>query len=161
SGKSITTPFVTLPHWVEGECKNTNGFVYLAISSTGNDAHRLADVKGADLTPEWGLHLVDANIAMGDLVAIAKRQSKTHCARNDSPAPGFLTDQGRPRRRARTPGSCRAGRRRRCAGVPGTPATDPSSCATSHAAGTPRAIAGRSSTPAPPADRDRTCTGPT
>jgi hypothetical protein len=87
SGKPITTPFVTLPRWVEGECKKTNGFVYLAISSTGNDEHRLADVKGADLTPEWGLHLVDANIAMGDLVAIAKRQSKTYCAKNDCPAP--------------------------------------------------------------------------
>ena len=39
-----------------------------------------ADLTGADLTPEWGLHLVDANIAMGDLVAIARKQARGYCS---------------------------------------------------------------------------------
>ena len=36
---------------------------------------------GGDLTPEWGLHLVDASVAMGDLVAIAKRQAGAYAKR--------------------------------------------------------------------------------
>jgi hypothetical protein len=79
-GVTIDTPFVALPRWVESTCKKRDGFVYLALSFTGNDAHRIADIRGADLTPEWGLHLVDANIAMGDLVAIAKKQGRAWCA---------------------------------------------------------------------------------
>ncbi len=87
-GVTITTPHVTLPRWIEGECKRTSdGFVYLAVSSTGNDAKRIDDIRGADLTPDWGLHLVDANVAMGDLVALAKRQAKSYCKRRDCPAP--------------------------------------------------------------------------
>ena len=42
---------------------------------------RIDDVIGVDLTPDWGLHLVDANIAMGDLVAIAKSQARAFCTR--------------------------------------------------------------------------------
>jgi len=38
-------------------------------------------VRGADLTPEWGLHLVDANIAMGNLVDVAAAQSRAYCGR--------------------------------------------------------------------------------
>lgn len=84
AAKPVTTPFVTLPGWVEGECKTSpEGFVYLAVSSTGNDAKRIDDIRGADLTPDWGLHLVDVNVAMGDLVAIAKRQTRAYCTTHD------------------------------------------------------------------------------
>ncbi|MCW5889966.1 MAG: DUF3089 domain-containing protein [bacterium] len=81
-GGPITTPFVTLPRWMEATCKKRDGFVYLAIASTGNDAHRVDDLRGAELTPDWGMHLVDVSVAMGDLVAIAKRQGRTWCAAN-------------------------------------------------------------------------------
>ncbi len=33
---------------------------------------------GADITPEWGLHLVDANVAMGDLVRLAGSQARAY-----------------------------------------------------------------------------------
>lgn len=82
-GGPITTPFVSLPRWVEATCRKRDGFVYLSIASTGNDAHRVDDLRGADLTPDWGLHLVDVNVAMGDLVAIAKRQGRAWCAAHD------------------------------------------------------------------------------
>jgi hypothetical protein len=38
---------------------------------------RIDDI-GGDLTPEWGLHLVDANVAMGDLVRLAAAQARAY-----------------------------------------------------------------------------------
>jgi hypothetical protein len=32
-------------------------------------------------TPEWGLHLVDANIALGDLVSVVRRQIRAYADR--------------------------------------------------------------------------------
>jgi hypothetical protein len=40
------------------------------------------DNIGGDITPDWGLHLVDANVAMGDLVKIARRQARAYRARH-------------------------------------------------------------------------------
>jgi hypothetical protein len=79
----ITTPFVTLPKWVEAECAETNGFVHLSIIGLGKpEDARADDLTGADITPDWGLHLVDANIAMGDLVTVAKNQSQAYCKKH-------------------------------------------------------------------------------
>jgi hypothetical protein len=80
-GVEITTPFVTLPRLVEAECAEKDGFVYLAITVNGVPADPRIDNIGGDLTPEWGLHLVDANVAMGDLVAVARSQARAHVAR--------------------------------------------------------------------------------
>jgi hypothetical protein len=35
---------------------------------------RVDDIPG-NLTPQWGLHLVDMNLVMGDLVALAQSQA--------------------------------------------------------------------------------------
>lgn len=79
---AIPTPFVTLPRWVEAECAERDGFVYLSITQLGKpEDARIDDLAGADITPDWGLHLVDANIAMGDLVAAARDQAKAYCKR--------------------------------------------------------------------------------
>jgi Protein of unknown function (DUF3089) len=74
--RPITTPFVTLPRFVEAKCAETNGFVYLALTPKGDPADPRIDDIGGDLTPEWGMHLIDVNVAMGDLVAIAGSQGK-------------------------------------------------------------------------------------
>ena len=81
-GVTITTPFVTLPDFVEAECAEHNGFSYLAITVQGEPADPRIDDIGGDLTPEWGLHLVDANVAMGDLVALARSQAHAYRARH-------------------------------------------------------------------------------
>jgi hypothetical protein len=36
---------------------------------------RIDDI-GGDLTPEWGMHLIDVNVAMGDLVSLARSEGK-------------------------------------------------------------------------------------
>jgi hypothetical protein len=75
-GVEITTSFVTLPRFLEAECAETNGFVYLSIVVHGDPSDPRIDDIGGDLTPEWGLHLVDASVAMGTLVKLAKRQAR-------------------------------------------------------------------------------------
>jgi hypothetical protein len=70
---------VTLPGFLDAECAEHNGFVYLSIILNGDPADpRIDDLTGIDITPEWGLHLADANLAMGDLVAIARSQARVH-----------------------------------------------------------------------------------
>jgi len=81
-GVEIKTDFVTLPGFLESECAEHDGFVYLAIFVNGNPADpRIDDIAGADLTPEWGLHLIDVNEAMGNLVDIASSQARSYCGR--------------------------------------------------------------------------------
>jgi hypothetical protein len=81
-GVDITTPFVTLPGFFTAECKVENGFSYLSIDIHGDPSDpRIDDIVGADITPEWGLHLVDANAAMGNLVDIAEHEARAYCGR--------------------------------------------------------------------------------
>ncbi len=77
---TVSTPFVSLPGMLEAECRETNGFVYLAITVHGDAEDPRIDDIGGDLTPDWGLHLVDASVAMGDLETIAARQGAAHLA---------------------------------------------------------------------------------
>ena len=75
---TVTTPFVSFPGLVTGECVQANGFSYLDVTvrpdSTGG---RIDDIPG-DLTPEWGLHLVDVNLVMGDIVDMVRRQTAAY-----------------------------------------------------------------------------------
>lgn len=87
-GVEIATPFVTTPRLVEAECAERAGFSYLAITVNSNPADpRIDDVRGADITPDWGLHLVDVSLAMGDLLRIAKAQTGAFCAKRPCPRP--------------------------------------------------------------------------
>lgn len=81
-GVEIRTSYVTLPDFVEAECAESDGFTYLAITVHGDPSDPRIDDIGGDLTPEWGLHLVDVNVAMGDLVALVTRQGRAWCAEN-------------------------------------------------------------------------------
>ncbi len=75
-GVTISTPFVTLPDFVDAQCGEQNGFVYLALTVHGDPSDPRIDDIGGDLTPEWGMHLIDVNVAMGDFVSLAHAQGK-------------------------------------------------------------------------------------
>ena len=63
---------------MSAECGD-NGFSYLGVTLHGDPADpRLDDLTGVDITPEWGLHLVDVNLAMGDFVRLAHTQAKAY-----------------------------------------------------------------------------------
>jgi len=69
----ITTPFVMYPDMVTAECVDDGVFGYLQLTITTEDGARTNDISG-DLTPQWGMHLIDANVAMGDLVSLVASQ---------------------------------------------------------------------------------------
>jgi hypothetical protein len=83
---TVTTPFVALPGLVSAECVSKDGFDYLAVTVHPDKADPRADNIPGDLLvlgqplKDWGLHLVDVNLTMGDLVAVVGEQSKAYTA---------------------------------------------------------------------------------
>lgn len=80
-GKTITTPFVMTPGLTTTECVHEAGHVYLKATFNADPNDPRIDDPGNDVMaqgkpdPNWGLHLVDANIAMGDLVDVVGKQA--------------------------------------------------------------------------------------
>jgi Protein of unknown function (DUF3089) len=75
------TPFLRTEGLVTAECRHDGQAGYLAVSenSDPNDARtdRIpGDVYiGGKLNPGWGLHLVDMNVAQGDLIRLVEAQA--------------------------------------------------------------------------------------
>jgi hypothetical protein len=74
----VTSPYVSFTDVVTARCVARDGFSYLEVTVEGDTALRASPVTSAGLGPEWGLHLVDANIAMGDLVDLVGSQAAAH-----------------------------------------------------------------------------------
>ena len=68
------------------ECVSNNKGTYLAITVHGDPAGaRTQDivpdvVVGGQVLADWGLHLIDVNLAMGNLIDIVGQQSKAYLA---------------------------------------------------------------------------------
>ncbi len=83
----IDTPFVTLPGMLSAQCVNRGGFSYLAITVAADPADKRTDTIAGDVmaggkaAANWGLHLIDMHLAMGNLVDIVKSQSKAYASR--------------------------------------------------------------------------------
>jgi|RhiMethySRZTD1v2_1073278.scaffolds.fasta_scaffold02357_19 DUF3089 family protein len=74
----ITTPWVTYPDFVAGECVSEGPYTYLSLTVDGDPADPRTDDIGGDLTDVWGMHLVDANVAMGDIEALVTSQAAAY-----------------------------------------------------------------------------------
>ena len=72
---TIDTPYVTTPGLVRVECVRRDGADYLEVTVQADPADPRTDDIGGDLSPEWGLHLQDVNLVMGDLVELVHAQS--------------------------------------------------------------------------------------
>jgi hypothetical protein len=82
-GVTVDTPFVSVPGLLSATCVNSGGFNYLAVHVNADAADpRLDAVKPGAVTPDWGLHLVDVNVAMGNLVDLVDSQGKAWLAKN-------------------------------------------------------------------------------
>ncbi len=77
----LTTPHYGMPGLVSGECVDRDGHQYLEISIAADTSDPRADDIAGDLTQGWGLHLIDVNVALGDLVALAGAQAEAWLAR--------------------------------------------------------------------------------
>ena len=80
----VKTPYVELPGLVSAECVRSGDFDYLAVTVHPDKADPRADNIPGDLLvmgvplKEWGLHLVDVNLTMGDLVGVVGDQAKAY-----------------------------------------------------------------------------------
>ncbi|HEY7072262.1 MAG TPA: hypothetical protein VH479_19195, partial [Acidimicrobiales bacterium] len=74
----ITTPFVTYPDFVDGECTSQEGYTWLSLTVNGDPADpRTDDIRG-DLPGGWGMHLIDVNVAMGDIEKLVASQAEAY-----------------------------------------------------------------------------------
>ena len=73
---AASTTFVQSNGAFTGRCSRAGGAHVLRIASAPG-----TPVPKASPTPEWGLHLVDANIAQGDLVKVLRSQIRAYAGR--------------------------------------------------------------------------------
>jgi hypothetical protein len=83
TGESVDTPFVSVPGLLHGACITTADHSYLEVTVNANpDDARTNTISGDVMNPDgsinegWGLHLIDVNLAMGDLVSLVARQGR-------------------------------------------------------------------------------------
>ncbi|MFD1192805.1 DUF3089 domain-containing protein [Phenylobacterium conjunctum] len=82
-GAKVETPFVSVPGLLTGACVSKNGFNYLEVHVNADPADpRTDDIKGdvvygTQVAQDWGLHLIDMNLVMGDLVTVVGAETKT------------------------------------------------------------------------------------
>jgi len=87
-GREVETPFASVPGLLTGECiSNENGqYLTIRIKADPNDP-RTDDITGdiytdGKLNPDMGLHLIDINLVMGNLLDLARSQTPVWLARN-------------------------------------------------------------------------------
>jgi hypothetical protein len=85
--KPIETAFVKVPGLLSAQCVNDEHGSYLAVTVHPTpDGARANDISGdvvvnGQVLEDWGLHLIDANLTMGNLVAIVGDESKSYLSR--------------------------------------------------------------------------------
>jgi hypothetical protein len=84
--KPVDTPWVSVPGLLTARCASNEHATYLEVTVHGDPADpRTDDIvgdlrAGGTVLPDWGLHLVDVNLAMGNLVEIVGQQAKAWLA---------------------------------------------------------------------------------
>ena len=86
-GLTVSTPFVSMPGLISARCVSDGEFTYLSVKINADPADPRADDISGDIAvagivlKDWGLHLIDVNLAMGDLVALVDRQAAAYAAK--------------------------------------------------------------------------------
>ena len=83
--QDIETPFVEVPGLISAECVSDTHGTFLAVTvHPSPEGRRTNDIQG-DLLPaqaKWGLHLVDANLTIGNLADVVSDESRAYQARS-------------------------------------------------------------------------------
>ncbi|HEY5412504.1 MAG TPA: DUF3089 domain-containing protein [Caulobacteraceae bacterium] len=86
TAKMLGTPLVENPGLISAACTTAGDRTFLAVSikPTGVGAATLSRVLTAmsARAPAWGLHVIDVNLTLGDLVEIVGRQGQAWAAQN-------------------------------------------------------------------------------
>jgi hypothetical protein len=81
---------VSLPGMLTAECVSNEKGSYLAVMVHGNPADPRTDeitgdvVREGQVLPDWGLHLIDVNLGIGNLIDIVRDQAKAYRAASKS-----------------------------------------------------------------------------
>jgi hypothetical protein len=84
--RRIDTPWVSVPGLLTGECRSNDNATYLEVTVRGDPSDpRTDDIVGdiggnGQVLADWGLHLVDIHLTMGNLVDIVGQQAKAWLA---------------------------------------------------------------------------------
>jgi len=95
----IGTPFVSVPGLLTAQCVANEKGSYLEVTVHGNPADpRTDDIAGdvitnGEVNATWGLHLIDVNLAMGNLIDIVREQGKAY--RSGGPGRSDTGESGR------------------------------------------------------------------
>ena len=74
-GPAVETPFASAPGLLSARCATNEHATFLEVTVHGDASDLRTDNIGGDLTPQWGLHLIDVNLGMGNLVDIVREQA--------------------------------------------------------------------------------------
>jgi pimeloyl-ACP methyl ester carboxylesterase len=83
----IRTPFVSLPGLLSAQCLDNENGSYLEIKLNADPADARADDIPGDIVVNgqtqsmWGLHLIDVNLALGNLQDLVATQTKAYLAK--------------------------------------------------------------------------------
>jgi hypothetical protein len=85
--RPVDTPWVRVPGLLTAECKSNEFATYLEVIVHGDPSDPRTDEIIGDLgapgqiQADWGLHLVDFNLGMGNLVEIVGKQAQAWASR--------------------------------------------------------------------------------
>jgi hypothetical protein len=88
--RPIDTPWVSVPGLLTAKCaSNDNASGYLEVTVNGNPSDPRTDditgdlgAAGGNILANWGLHLIDVNLAMGNLIDIVGQQGRAYLAKS-------------------------------------------------------------------------------
>lgn len=92
-GAVVTTPFVKVPGMLSAACTTNGKFRYLAITLNAKPTDKRTQtivgdiVVGGRTLSDWGLHLLDLPVEMGNLVELSDAQAKAWAAKQATSAP--------------------------------------------------------------------------
>jgi hypothetical protein len=82
--RAVDTPYVSVPGLLSAQCKTNEHATYLEVTVQANPADpRVDDISGdlaigQQVQANWGLHLIDAHLAMGNLLDIVGQQARAY-----------------------------------------------------------------------------------
>jgi hypothetical protein len=87
TGQTVDTPYVSAPGLLSAECATNENATYLKVTVNGVPADpRVDDISGdlmagTQVQANWGLHLIDVNLGIGNFLDIVGQETKAYLAR--------------------------------------------------------------------------------
>ena len=75
---SVSTRWIGMLGLYSASCRREAGAVWLGVTPKPGDPRPVVTER---IGPDWGPHLYDVNLALGNLVEVARRQAKAYARR--------------------------------------------------------------------------------